>query len=178
MRQRRTRRSGQVMLVAKRYDEGIAMAKRSVELDSSAANPARLVHALILHATGNDSGARTLLLASSVSAPQIMPWLGYLTAVTGDRTGAAAFVRQRESQRGHDSFTNLTEAWTYLGGGDTTRALDALERAGRAREPLPFSVPFSMPAYDPLRHSARFAAVIKSYRMDPADFGVRDTVPR
>jgi serine/threonine-protein kinase len=169
---------GQVMLVAKRYDEGIAMAKRSVELDSSAGNPARLVHALILHATGNDSGARTLLRASSVSAPQIMPWLGYLTAVTGDRTGVIAFVRQRESQRGHDSFTNLTQAWTYLGGGDTTQALDALERAERAREPLPFSVPFSMPAYDPLRHSARFAAVIKGYGMEPADFGVRDTAPR
>ncbi len=169
---------GQVMLVAKRYDEGIAMAKRSIELDSSVGNPARLVQALILHATGNDSGARALLRASSFSSPQIMPWLGYLTAVTGDRTGAAAFVRQRESHRGHDSFTNLTEAWTYLGSGDTTLALDALERAERAREPLPFSVPFSMPAYDPLRHSARFAAVIKGYGMEPANFGVRDTAPR
>jgi hypothetical protein len=154
------------------------MAKRSVELDSSAGNPARLVHALILHATGNDSGARALLRASSFSSPQIMPWLGYLIAVTGDRTGATAFVRQRESQRGHDSFTNLTQAWTYLGSGDTTRALDALEHAERAREPLPFSVPFSMPAYDPLRHSARFAAVIKGYGMEPADFGVRDMAPR
>ena len=161
----------QTMLVGKRYDEGIAMAKRSVELDSSVGNPARLVHALILHATGNDNGARTLLRASSISAPQILPWLGYLTAVTGDRSGAAAFIRQRESARGHDSFSNLTRAWTYLGSGDTTRALEALERAVRAREPLPFSVPFSMPAYDPLRRSARFASVIKGYGMDPAAFG-------
>ena len=166
------------MLVAKRYDEGIAMAKRSVELDSSVGNPARLVHALILHATGNDSGARVLLRALSVR-----PAANYAVAGLSDRghwrpNGRVAFVRQRESERGHDSFTNLTEAWTYLGSGDTTRALDALERAERAREPLPFSVPFSMPAYDPLRHSARFAAVIKGYGMGPADFGVRDTAPR
>ncbi|HEY2165152.1 MAG TPA: hypothetical protein VGH04_14230, partial [Gemmatimonadaceae bacterium] len=161
----------QVMLVAKRYDEGVAMAKRSVELDSGANNPARLVNALILHATNDDSGARALLRASSVTAPQILPWVGYLKAVTGDRDGAAEFIRERDSERGHDSFTNLTHAWTYLGGGDTTRALDALERAVRAREPLPFSVPFSMPAYDPIRHSARFAAVIKGYGMDPAAFG-------
>jgi hypothetical protein len=28
-----------------------------------------------------------------------------------------------------------------------------------------------MPAYDPIRHSARFAAVIKGYGMDPTAFG-------
>src|SRR5262249_31590880 len=139
--------------VAKRYDEGIAMARRSVELDSGANNPARLVHALILHATSDDNGASTFLRASAVISPQILPWRGYLIGATGDRDGAAAYIRQREAVRGHDSFTNLTIAWTYLGVGDTTRALDALERAVRAREPLPFSVPFSMPAYDPLRRS-------------------------
>ncbi len=163
---------GQVMLVAKRYDEGIAMAKRSVELDSSVGNPGRLVHALIVHATGNDSGTRALLSASSFSSPQIMPWVGYLIAVTGDRTGAATLVRQRD--RAVDEIHYLTEAWAYLGEGDTTRALDALEHAARAHEPLPFSLQFNMPAYDALRHSARFAAVIKAYGLDPATFGVGD----
>jgi len=168
----------QVMLVAKRYDEGIAMAQRSVELDSGANNPARLVHALILHATNDNDGARKLLGASAVISPQILPWRGYLIAVTGDRVGAKTFIDQREAVRGHDSFTNLTIAWTYLGVGDTTRALDALEQAVRAREPLPFSVPFSMPAYDPLRRSTRFAAVIKGYGMDPAAFGVATSGPK
>jgi hypothetical protein len=166
------------MLVAKRYDEGIAMAQRSVELDSGANNPARLVHALILHATNDNDGARKLLGASAVISPQILPWRGYLIAVTGDRVGAKTFIDQREAVRGHDSFTNLTIAWTYLGVGDTTRALDALEQAVRAREPLPFSVPFSMPAYDPLRRSTRFAAVIKGYGMDPAAFGVATSGPK
>jgi hypothetical protein len=39
-----------------------------------------------------------------------------------------------------------------------------------AREPVAFAVPFGMPAYDAIRHSARFAAVIKGFGLDPAGF--------
>ena len=77
-----------------------------------------------------------------------------------------------EQERGHSSFANVAQAWTYLGGGDTTRALDALERAFHAREPIGFSVPFGMPAYDAIRHSGRLAAVIKAYGLEPASFRV------
>jgi serine/threonine-protein kinase len=162
--------ASQTMLVARRYDEGIALAKRSVDLDSSVSNPGRLSHALILHAKGDDSGARALLKAWSGTTPQVLPWVGYLTATTGDRDGAAAFIRRLDAERGRNPLVNLAQAWTYLGAGDTARALTALERAVVAREPLPFSVPFTMPAYDPIRHSARFAAVIRGYGMDPAGF--------
>ena len=164
--------AGQTMLVTKRYDEALELARRSVALDSSGNNPGRLIQALVLHATGKDDEAKKALSGATVTSPQILPWAGYLTAATGDRSGAASFIRQRESERGQNAFVNLAQAWTYLGEGDTTRALDALEKAERAREPLPFSVPFSMPAYEALRHSARFAAVIRGYGMDPASFGV------
>ncbi len=163
--------AAQIMLIAKRYDEGIVFARRSVELDSVAA-PGRLIYALILQAQGKTGEARKLLSASSSTSPQTVPWMGYLLAATGDRTGVANFTRQLETQRGHSSFVNLGEAWVYLGEGDTTRALDALEQAARAHEPIGFSVPFNMPAYDALRHSARFAAVIKGYGLDPATFNV------
>ena len=163
--------AAQVMLVAKRYDEGVVFARRSVELDSGAA-PGRLMYALVLQASGKTDEARKLLSGVSAATPQTSPWMGYLLAATGDRTGASNFIRQLEAQRGRQSFVNLGEAWAYLGGGDTTRALDALEQAARAHEPIGFSAPFSMPAYDALRHSARFAGVIKAYGLEPATFGV------
>jgi hypothetical protein len=63
---------------------------------------------------------RELVKASSVAAPQIMPWLGYLIATTGDRASAAEFIRRREAERGHNAFVSLAQAWTYLGEEDTT----------------------------------------------------------
>lgn len=161
-----------VSLVAKHYDDGVALARRSVELDSSAASPGRLAYALVLQATGKTDEARKLLRGVVAGTPQSMPWVGYLTTATGDRAGAAEFLRRLDAQEGSNSLVNLTRAWTYLGGGDTSQALDALERAGRARETMGFSVPFAMPEYDALRRSARFAAVIKAYGLDPAVFNV------
>ena len=65
---------------------------------------------------------------------------------------------------------DITIAFAALGSGDTARALDALERAARAREALGFMAPFGLPAYDPLRGSARFAAVIRAFGADPPVF--------
>ena len=45
-----------------------------------------------------------------------------------------------------------------------------LERAATAREALGFLAPFGLPAYDPIRGSARFAAVIRAFGADPAPF--------
>jgi hypothetical protein len=42
----------------------------------------------------------------------------------------------------------------------------------RAHEPIGFAVPFGMPMYDSIRHSARLAAVIRGYGLDPATFRV------
>jgi eukaryotic-like serine/threonine-protein kinase len=163
--------AAQVMLIAKRYDEGVVLARRSVELDSGAA-PGRLMYALVLLKSGKTDEARKLLSGFSATTPQTLPWKGYLLAATGDRTGAANLIRELDAQRGRNSFVNLGQAWTYLGGGDTTRALDALERAARAHEPIGFSAMFSMPEYDAVRQSTRFAAVIKAYGLEPATFGV------
>lgn len=61
-------------------------------------------------------------------------------------------------------------AFIALGAGDTTRVLDALEHAARAREALGFMAPFGLPAYDALRGSARFAAVVRAFGADPTAF--------
>ena len=89
---------------------------------------------------------------------------------TGDRAGAAALVREVEGLRGRYASAEITVAFVALGTGDTSRALDALERAAKAREAVGFMAPFGLPAYDALRGSARFAAVIRAFGADPASF--------
>ena len=161
----------QVMLAAGRRGQALEYARRSIELDTSSANAGRLMYALVLYASGNVDSARAQLERAE-PAPHTDPYVGYLTAATGDRAGAMSFIRRLESERGRNLLVNLAQAWTYLGLRDTTRALDALELAMHRREPVAFTVPFSMPAYDQLRHSARFAAVIRGYDLDPVTFGV------
>jgi serine/threonine-protein kinase len=132
-----------------------------------AARPAGATELLARLSAAVTPGARPAARVMQNSA-----WMGYLLAATGDRAGATAFLADLDKERGHNAFANVAQAWTYLGGGDTTQALEALERARRAREPIGFSVPFGMPTYDAIRHSGRFAAVIKSYGLEPATFRV------
>ena len=155
--------------MSNRREEALATARRAFELDSTPASPARQMFALLLYASGKTDSAKALMRGTT-AAPQAAPWVGYLIAATGDKAGAAEFIRRYESERGKNAFANATQAWTYLGAGDTTRALDALERSAREREPLSFSVPFGMTMYDPIRASARFANVIRTYGLDPASF--------
>ena len=159
-----------VLLNAGRRDEALGAARRAVELDSSLGATARLAYALTTWHKGDAEGARRLL-KGTVAVPQSAAWMGYLLGATGDRAGAAAFVKEMDRQRGRNAFVTIAQAWTYLGAGDTTRALDALERAMRAKEPITFTAPFGMPAYDLVRRSARFAAIVRGYGLDPARFG-------
>jgi serine/threonine-protein kinase len=159
----------QIMLNANRIDEAIVMARRATELDTSVTNPGRLIYGLAMYAAGNIDSARKLV-KGAVPSPQGSPWMGYLIGATGNREGAAAYIRQLEAEQGRNSFANMAVAWTYLGLGDTTRALDAMERAAKVREPV-LPIPFGMPFYNGVRHSARFAAVIRDFGLDPSIFG-------
>jgi len=160
------------LLNANLRDSAVVVARRGFELDAAGMGFPRLAYALSMHAVGNVDSARALL-KGAVPVPQTAAWMGYLLAATGDRAGAAAFLRQLETERGRNAFVNTAEAWTYLGGGDTTRALDALERAVRSREPIEFAEPFGAPAYDGIRNSARFAALIKELGLDPRTYRAR-----
>ena len=157
------------LFISNRRDEALATARRAFELDSSAASPSRQMYALLLYAAGRSDSAK-MLMRGTTAAPQAAPWVGFLIAASGDRAATTDFIRRYEGERGKNIFANVTQAWTYLGAGDTTRALAALERAAQAHEPLSFSVPFGLPVYDPIRASARFADAVRSNGLDPATF--------
>jgi hypothetical protein len=56
-------------------------------------------------------------------------------------------------------------AAAYLGLGDTTQALAALERAAKRCETM-FAIEFAHPMFDPIRASSRFIAYLRAYGVD------------
>jgi hypothetical protein len=58
--------------------------------------------------------------------------------------------------------------YTALGLGDTARALSELEAAARIKEIAPKWDTFSDRMFDAIRHSPRFAAILRSFNLDVA----------
>ena len=162
------------LLNANRRGDALVAARRAVELDSlNSLAQAELGVAEYL--AGNTD--RAVAVARRVARePHTSLWIGFVRAATGDRAGATALISDLEHERGRNVQAESAIAWTYLGAGDTTRALDALERAAKAGEPIAFVSPFGHPAYDVVRQSARFAAIMRAFGVDPSRFTAPPTV--
>ena len=153
-----------ILMFGRRFDEAVAVGRRAVELDSL--QPlTRPNLAIAEYFAGHRDAARDAA-QRSIWAPITSVPIAFVTAATGGRAAAEALVRRLEAERGRNSYAETAITLAWLGAGDTTRALDALERMAAAREPVAFTAAFSHPAYDAVRHSARFAAVVRSYGLD------------
>jgi serine/threonine-protein kinase len=149
-------------------DDALASARRAVELDSTGAMPRAQLAAAEL-AAGHPDSARAHA-ARAAHTPNTAPWIGWVLGATGDRTSTANLIREVEAQGRRNAAAGVTIASAALGAGDTTAALDALERAARDGEALGFMAPFGLPMYDPLRGSARFSAIVRAFGADPSVF--------
>jgi len=159
-----------VLLAAGRYDQAVALARRAVEMDSTA-RAAWAALALAEWFAGRPLVAR----AAAERFPPIPATTGPLTfvrAALGGHDTADALVRRLEDEgaNNREAAVGITVAWLAVG--DTTRALDALERMARLRVPIAFvgSPFFGQPAFDIVRASPRFAAAVRSYGLDERAF--------
>jgi len=85
---------------------------------------------------------------------------GYGLAKSGDTLGARQLLRSldaRSPQWGDETQRGMT----YLGLGDTAKALSALERASDAKELWLITSDLGDPGYDPIRGSARFRTLLE-----------------
>ena len=151
-------------------DAAVSEARRAIELDS--ANAGALGQAAYtLLAAGYKDEARKAADRIAKSLPYTWPGIvAYVHAGSGDTTYAARLAREIEAMRPRPWGAETTLAWALLGLGDSTRALAALERALDAREMWPSNFSLLEPVYDVVRHSARFAALVRRVGLDPSLF--------
>lgn len=153
------------LLYARHFTAAVASARNAVQVDS-----------LIPHAPGQQAVAE-LMLGHRDSAraialrlpdiPVIAVHRSFVLAATGDRASNAELLRTLETQRSTRYSGETALAAAYLGMGDSTQALLALERAAKRRESF-VAIEFGHPMLDPIRGSARFDAVLRAYGVDPA----------
>lgn len=164
-----------ILLILGKTNEALTAAKRGLELDSTTAPAIYATANAYLAAGQKDAAVRTI-----DRLPNVLPWPGFrafIHATTGDRETAMRIAREIESRpRAWSAQTAL--AWTYMGLNDTTRALDALERATDAHEMWFVWYTLGSRIYDPVRGTERFAALVRRVGLPEKIFARPGTVSR
>ena len=151
-----------------RHQEGKALIERALELDP--ALPQTRVYQAMAYLRLGDS-SRALAIVDSVQlVPATVAEAAYVVGAVGNRSRARADIRRLEALAQPGSFRNAAVALSYLGMGDTSRALDAFQGMASHHELFPLTIGFVDPIYDPLRSSPRFAAIVRSYGLDDRRF--------
>jgi TolB-like protein/tRNA A-37 threonylcarbamoyl transferase component Bud32 len=142
-----------------RHGEAVAEMTRALEYDSTAAVVKQNAARVFLLA-----GQRDRAVAIGDRLPDVPPWSGmraYVHGAVGDRQTALARIRQLEALPPSTWMRHTSLAYGYLGIGDTARTLDALARATDARELWPAYHSVTDSLFNPVRASARWAALLK-----------------
>jgi tetratricopeptide (TPR) repeat protein len=148
-------------------DSALAESKRAFQNDSTNYTTLQFGTQIRIQA-GDIDGARDFI-GRSLPYDRITLWA---LAAIGDSATALARLRKLESQRPTPWLANTTRAYVMFGIGDTTAALEALERATDANELWPASGSTLAQIYDPVRSSARFHRLLRRVHL-PVSAAVR-----
>lgn len=159
---------GWMLLGAGRYEEAITRLEQAVALDPDLA----MAHWLLGWVRVHDSGPEAAIphLETAVQRSGRNPWflahLGWACGLAG-RPESADVLEELAMQRTARYVRPVCEALVHLGRGESSRALDWLERAYDERDPwLPFLK--IDPAWDPLRAEPRFVHLAERIEGSPA----------
>ena len=161
---------GHLLSLTNHHREAVAELDRALEIDSDSAPPALFMAVQANMVAGDSAKARALVKRLWERVP---PWRGsaaVLMAGLGDRATATAVAQQIEAKPGQFSIGTSTAAVIYSVLGDTSKALGILERATDAGEIWPTAYSLSEREIDPLRRSARFAALVRRVGLDERIF--------
>jgi serine/threonine-protein kinase len=160
---------GWALAVGGHGEQGVAEAYRAFELDStSEAVQAILTGTVFIAGRREEAVGLARRFLTTTSAPRRLGNYAALLAMAGARGEAEAILGKLEAVTHEPPGLNAGLACTYLGLGDTTRALHVMERAAAADGDLLLGTVPTNALYDPVRKSPRFAAVMKRFNLDPA----------
>ena len=137
-----------------------ALAEANFAFQNDSTNVTTLLQNALIHQRVGDV-AQARRFARAVLQPPAL----YVLAASGDTTEALTRLRELERVKGR-WMANTFRAFTMLGMGDTTAALDALERATDAQEIWP-SIGAEDPMLDPVRGSERYQALARRVGLPP-----------
>ena len=162
---------GHLLSLSGRNDEALIELRRAMEIDSTSP-PALFMTIQAYAVAGRMAEARAF---ANRLYRQVPTWRAAAVAVlatVGDTAPARELIRRMESAgvKGGPGQQYVYGTMAYFAIGDTARALDALERATDAHENWPTTYSISEPAFDPIRQSPRFAAVVRRVGLDERIF--------
>jgi TolB-like protein/Tfp pilus assembly protein PilF/tRNA A-37 threonylcarbamoyl transferase component Bud32 len=161
---------GHLLSLTNQHDSAVAELDRAMEIDSDSAPPVLFMAIQANMVAGDSAKAKALAKRLWARVPQWHGPTAFLLAELGDRATAATMARQIEADPGHGYVGTSTASIIYAVLGDTAKALDVLEHATDAGEIWPTSYSLSEREVDPLRRSARFAAIVRRVGLDERIF--------
>ena len=151
---------------ARRYDDAIGQAKKALEMDPNSAINHVLLGLSFLK-KGDTAGAIPELQKAKMPNPGAwyQGYMGYAYAVSGDRTKAEQALRELEQLAKGQYVSPTAFVTTYLGLGETAKALDWLEKAYEQQDSACWYLKIDQ-IYDGVRNEPRFQAVLKKIGLD------------
>ncbi len=163
---------GHLLSLTNHNDDAIAELDRALEIDSDSAPPVLFMAVQANMVAGDTAKAKALVKRLWARVPQWRGTTAFLLAELGDRATAATVARQIEAnpRHGYMYVGTSTASIIYATLGDTAKALDLLEHATDAGEIWPTAWSLNEREFDPLRRSARFAAIVRRVGLDERIF--------
>jgi TolB-like protein/tetratricopeptide (TPR) repeat protein len=151
---------------ARRYEEAVRTGRIAIELTPDSPYT-HFYLALSLAAVGSKEEAwETANLGKRLNdrLPLGEGYFGYVAGVLGHIVEARSVVTELETRRERGYSPALPIAWTYLGLGETTSALEWLETALAEREPYLGSLKV-FPGYDAIRDQGGFTRLARQLKL-------------
>jgi serine/threonine-protein kinase len=155
------------MALVDRDAEALAEARRALEVDpnNEAVNN---IFGSILMETGHfdEAVAHARKMVPRTTDVRRLGFYGLILASSGAKDDARSLLRRIDALPDGTWGKFSSQSRINLALGDTNRALDAMERAAAGDGDLELAQIVSSPHLDPIRKSARFAAVMRRFNLD------------